>query len=330
MSASSPKSCVLVLGMHRSGTSALTGALHKSGLRVTMDILPANGANPLGYFESRSLMDVNDRILAELGGEWSAPPDLEEGFEQTRQVVRLSRLARATLEQVLPAGAVWKDPRNCLLMPIWRQMIDQRSPALLIWREPSEVAGSLGKRSNDLPGVVGLALWARYNRDALRGLEGRRVLVLSYEGLLGDPNLYAAEVVSFLRSGGLDLPLRDTAEEDFARHLDPSLRHHRSERSEQGVPLLADQQELREILRQLDGVHEAFDAPAMREENPWASALLGDRPGMNMLSKFGPELKLFAPLLRASRSAREASRPFRHRLRARSGGGSDLASASRP
>jgi hypothetical protein len=124
--------------------------------------------------------------------------------------------------------------------------------------------------------------------------------------------------------------LRDTAEEDFARHLDPSLRHHSRERSGQGVPLLADQQDLREILKQLDGVHEAFDAPAMREESPWASALLGDRPGMNILSKFGPELKLFAPLLRISRRARDASRPFRHRLRPRSGEGSDLASASRP
>ncbi len=327
---STPKSCVLVLGMHRSGTSALTGALHKSGLRVTTDTLPADAANPLGYFESRSLMDVNDRMLAELGGEWSAPPDLEEGFEQSPELKRLSRLARATLERVLPAGAVWKDPRNCLLMPVWRQMIDQRSPALLIWREPSEVAGSLGKRSNEFPGVLGLALWARYNRDALRGLEGRRVLVLSYEGLLDDPNLYAAEVVSFLRSGELDLPLRDAAEEAFARHLDPSLRHHRSEWSEQTLPLLADQQELREILRQLDGVHEAFDAPAMREESPWASALLGDRPGMNMLSKFGPELKFFAPLLRVSRRARDASRPFRHRLRLRSEERSDLTSASCP
>ena len=147
MSVSSPKSCVLVLGMHRSGTSALTRALHSSGLCVTTDNLPANEANPHGYFESRSLMDVNDRILAELGGEWSAPPDLEEGFEQAPQLIQLSGLARATLQRVLPAGAVWKDPRNCLLMPIWRQMIDERSPALLIWREPSEVARSLGKRN---------------------------------------------------------------------------------------------------------------------------------------------------------------------------------------
>ena len=122
--------------------------------------------------------------------------DLEEGSNKLPNT-QSSRLARATVDRVLPAGAVWKDPRR---LPVDAILAANNRSALSgiahIAGRPSEVAGSLGKR-NELPSVLGLALWARYNRYALRGLEGRRVLVLSYEGLLGNPKLYAAEVVSF-------------------------------------------------------------------------------------------------------------------------------------
>ncbi len=70
---------VLVLGMHRSGTSAVARLLDGLGL----DAGPVEGLigptdhNPHGHFEVQALVDFNDRLLAELGGTWVAPPTHE-------------------------------------------------------------------------------------------------------------------------------------------------------------------------------------------------------------------------------------------------------------
>ncbi len=68
---------VLVTGMHRSGTSALAGALLAAGLEggsaSDLESTPI-AANPAGYAERRSLVAFNDRLLQSLGWRWDAPP----------------------------------------------------------------------------------------------------------------------------------------------------------------------------------------------------------------------------------------------------------------
>ena len=72
-----PAKLILVLGMHRSGTSALSGLLVKSGMDGPIDMMPATENNPKGYYESAAVMKLNDQLLSKLGYQWSTPAPIQ-------------------------------------------------------------------------------------------------------------------------------------------------------------------------------------------------------------------------------------------------------------
>ena len=77
---------VLVTGMHRSGTSALAQFLLAGGLhpgRVDW-LMPPADSNSRGHFELTPIVDLNDRLLAELSAHWLAPPAAEPSFRERR------------------------------------------------------------------------------------------------------------------------------------------------------------------------------------------------------------------------------------------------------
>src|SRR5688500_829655 len=110
---------VLVVGMHRSGTSAVTEMLHRAGLDVPRAArLDAHVTNPHGHWESWRLVAVNDDLLAAHGGTWSEPPVLEPGWESGPAATALLDRARGTFQREHPnAPWVWKDPRNSVTLP---------------------------------------------------------------------------------------------------------------------------------------------------------------------------------------------------------------------
>src|SRR5262249_1740037 len=61
---------IVVLGMHRSGTSALAGMLHHLGVALGDELMPATADNPRGYWEHRDIVAINDRLMTELGRTW--------------------------------------------------------------------------------------------------------------------------------------------------------------------------------------------------------------------------------------------------------------------
>ena len=64
------KTCIVVLGMHRSGTSAITGALEKIGVTLPQELWPAQGDNPKGFFEGRKVIEINEKFLAKNGSNY--------------------------------------------------------------------------------------------------------------------------------------------------------------------------------------------------------------------------------------------------------------------
>ena len=64
------KRAVLVLGMHRSGTSAVAGAVHLLGAEPPKHLIPAAADNPSGFFEATTVLGVNDWILKAGGSTW--------------------------------------------------------------------------------------------------------------------------------------------------------------------------------------------------------------------------------------------------------------------
>ena len=143
-----PARMTMVLGMHRSGTSALSGMLQATGLQAPSDVLGASANNPLGYWESRRLVGLTDHFLNSLGYSWS------QLFLARRCWVNNETTAE-WVEDYLNAMArcfdshqhiVLKDPRLCLLLsplfPAWfggDVVVDY----LLILRSPIEVVASL-------------------------------------------------------------------------------------------------------------------------------------------------------------------------------------------
>jgi hypothetical protein len=195
---------VVILGMHRSGTSLITRLVSLLGLALCHedDLLVGRKGNPRGHWESRSLMTFNDRLLDELGAAWFCPPSLGTD-ELSRMLDKHGAEALARLHDThRQCPWVWKDPRACALLAFWSAVLGQRAAYVLVLRHPLEVADSLARRDGYSP-QVSLALWERYTREAMLGAAGRPMMVCTYDEVLADPVGWCERMVAFLSELGL-------------------------------------------------------------------------------------------------------------------------------
>ena len=215
-----------VTGMHRSGTSFTARALQLLGASLggSEGLMAPGPDNPAGYWENRDIKELNDEVLARLGGAWDLPPVLEHGWEHDESLDPLRERASAVLEDAFGApgsnsGVIaWKDPRLSLLLPFWRT-VTPIAATIVVVRDPGEVAASLRTR-NGIDRTQAMVLWLRY-LYAGTGNDADHLLVRDrdfFVDLSGTLSRMAAHV---------DLPPPNKAvTEDARAHLDPSLRHH--------------------------------------------------------------------------------------------------------
>ena len=255
---------VVVLGMHRSGTSALTRILNLLGLPLChdADLMMGQHDNPAGHWESASLCDFNERILATYGGEWEEPPRLPSGWERSPKMRALESDARELFDSVHPTEEwVWKDPRTCLTLPFWVPII-RPTAALFVIRDPGAIAASLKRRSN-IPTSVGLALWERYTRSALQVARGLPVVVVRYEEVTSDPERGVLSLIDAFAKLGIDL---DHSVSGAASSIRPDLQHHRN----RGIRLSRRQKSLLAITEQLTALSSSFASPEnLPKERLW-------------------------------------------------------------
>jgi hypothetical protein len=175
---------ISILGMHRSGTSALAGALHRLGadLGPPSAWLQPAADNPRGFFEYEPVVDLNREMLAALGGTWSSPPALPPGWVYDERLADFHHRAEE-LSKDIPGKMVVKDPRLSLLQPLWEEVADVPASVLCL-RHPTAVAHSLNMR-NEFTIDEGLFLWFRYMAAAL--INRPDALLVEYELLLEDP-----------------------------------------------------------------------------------------------------------------------------------------------
>ncbi len=275
---------IYVTGMHRSGTSAITGTMTLFGLTPVNndDLLPPDTHNQKGYFESNALMQINDRILAIMHGVWSRPPTLPYGWQRTSGLEQLYPSFNHLIRSLTTnhATSIWKDPRLCLTLPVWRSALAGcRQSVILVYRHPVEVAWSLQRRDGFHP-AYGLALWERYIRAVFANLEGMSVLVVRYEEALASPVLWCDTLTQFLAA--IDVSVVTPApHEAVAQFLDRTL--HRERVGEYADPytymddsiaMLPTQVELMHLLDSLRGFHLSWTPPVVTPESPWVTAML--------------------------------------------------------
>jgi hypothetical protein len=176
--------------MHRSGTSALSGALGLAGVALPSHLMPASDANPRGYFESQRLYQLHEELLDEMATSWSDVSPPPAGFLRSPSAARwVERLAAAVDEEFGDARLfVLKDPRMCRLVPLWDRVLERvgaRPAWILIVRNPIETSASL-RREHDIDERVGMLLWLDHLLRAERDTRGQPRLVLAYESLLED------------------------------------------------------------------------------------------------------------------------------------------------
>jgi hypothetical protein len=218
---------VFIIGMHRSGTSALGGALEALGLSVGKTVMPpsAEFGNPKGFYENLAVVNLHDQFCRELGPgwDWATPLPIRRKRFRSELTERYREKILVTLvEEFGSERPLIKDPRICKLLPLWRPLIKRYFPEamfLLPIRLPLEVAASLHKRDN-FTMAHGVILWAIHVLEGERGCRGFRRFFTTYEKVLLEPRQTVAELAH-----ELGLPAAGVAAA-VEKQIDPSLRHH--------------------------------------------------------------------------------------------------------
>lgn len=223
---------LLVVGMHRSGTSALTGMLHYLGVALGDKLMPPTPDNPRGYWEHSDIVAVHDRLMSTFGHAWDDLRSLPPGFAEEALAQEARRELLAILESEFAGTALWgtKDPRLCRVLPLWTGLLAAAEVTpryVLAVRHPRDVAASLGARDR-IGEARGLLLWLSHLLDAERATRGARRVVVHYEDLIGTRGWrgVAAEIAGEL---GIAWPIAEAdAEAGVAAFLAPELRRRRA------------------------------------------------------------------------------------------------------
>lgn len=187
-SAVKSRTCILVLGMHRSGTSALAGLFSKLGCDVPANQMAPSRSNERGFFESAVVRDFNEELLASTGSAWDDITPFHEDWLQSPAAPEFLDRAVSVLEAEMGASQLFvlKDPRICRLVPFWTEALDRFGcsvrPVLTI-RNPLEVGRSLVAKK-DFNEPLGQMLWLRHALDAERDTRGSRRFHTSFKQLV--------------------------------------------------------------------------------------------------------------------------------------------------
>jgi hypothetical protein len=223
----SRRTAYLVLGMHRSGTSAVTQLLGLAGADLPAEVMPGDEHNAKGYFEPWRIALFNDERLRASGGAW----DDVFGFpfrpltrrDERKWLTRAEALFEAEYGQA--RHPLLKDPRVTVLMPFWRTLFDDMglgARVVIPVRHPLAVAGSLARRDGFSLQKSAL-LWTSYMLAAEAHTRDLPRVFVGYDSLLGD---WRAEVARIEAAHGAPLPgLTAKAGRAIDRFLTPELRH---------------------------------------------------------------------------------------------------------
>jgi hypothetical protein len=221
------RTVICTVGMHRSGTSLVSRTLNLLGVYLGAPecISNAGDDNPRGYWEHHPLALLNDEVLAQFGGRWDDPPVLPEGWPHDPRLGDLRARARHLLVEHFATEPLWgwKDPRTCLTLPFWQDLIGPMRYVVCL-RNPCAVVASLGRR-NGLSSERAERLWLTHVCSSLAHTSGQPRLFVFYEDMVDDAAPELRRLAAFIggpeRSDDPQVPGR------VAAFIDPDLCHHR-------------------------------------------------------------------------------------------------------
>jgi len=234
---------VVILGMHRSGTSLIANLMHGVGVEFGEELLPADSFNAAGYWESKIICETHAKILGELNCDWHNPPlSFPADWWRKSSIQELKKILVDYVASNCKANdKIWgfKDPRTAILLPLWLEIFDelQLEPLyVLSVRHPGPVAASLATRDR-LGFALSQALWLKTNLDVLSHAGNKLRAIVDYDRWFDSGMDQARTVVK-----SLNLP-RSISEEQIINAVEQTihsgLRHHSSKQDEILSPIVA-------------------------------------------------------------------------------------------
>lgn len=228
------RNAVIVLGMHRSGTSALARVLNLLGCDVPATLVEKDHFNVTGYWESLRISRLNDQMLESGGSTWHDWQKFNPDWFESAVADSFAEQAAEALRDEFGKSRLFvlKDPRISVLLPFWRRVfaaMDIEPLCIQTLRDPVEIAGSLGAR-NGFGITRSLLIWLRYTLEAERGSRDLQRFFTSYDQLLQDPRKLISQSETSLN---LLWPRKsERVFGEIANHLSGSLRHHKGKAGE--------------------------------------------------------------------------------------------------
>ncbi|MHC1727996.1 MAG: hypothetical protein AB9866_18670 [Syntrophobacteraceae bacterium] len=239
---------VCVLGMHRTGTSALARSLPALGIDLGDELISPYIDNPKGFFEDSRVLTLNRQLLERIGRDWDSIGLFDEEELLSGRHEDIFTEAVRLVENRTTRFGIWgfKEPRTTHLIPFWKKVFESLGlpvAYLISIRNPINVARSLKERNN-LSHYWSLIMWLQHYYSAFRFTEGEWRLVVDYDLLVSDAGSQLRRISAFLGPEAGDDRQEAIREfcEDF---LEDDLRHHRVPRQElnqlvRSVPYLTD------------------------------------------------------------------------------------------
>lgn len=243
---------VVILGMHRSGTSAVALLLKALGAFAgSGKMLEANEGNPLGYGELRGAVQANENLFdaaipgciragncwwtAALAGRWDERGPRVSDWDKRRFRSLANGVMRdvSSLSNCSFPAFVLKDPRMCLTLKEWLPIFagsGVRVAAVLALRHPLAVARSL-KHRDRVSRATSAAVWALHTARAIRHAAGGGlpIVTVNYAELLRNTTAVALQLVAQLNAAGVQLSPTTLQLAGAEETIRPSLAHAESE-----------------------------------------------------------------------------------------------------
>lgn len=223
------KRTLIVIGMHRSGTSATTGALQYLGVQLGQRLYSGHpDINAKGYFEHSDIADTNDEALFALGSSWDDVLIKDNEWWNSSELDLYAKKIQAYIRRDFSKSPLWavKDPRVCRLLPWWLKILSNEhiNPYFLfVVRSPEAVFQSLHRRDGFSKEKAYL-LWALHYLEAERDSRGYPRAFLSFDHFLRDPVNQFQRVETAL---GISFPIPvSQATKNLETFLSSDLRHH--------------------------------------------------------------------------------------------------------
>ena len=222
----SVRRAILILGMHRSGTSAVGAALSVCGVDFGERLMKATpGVNEKGFWEHIDITEIHDQLLLELGSSWDDVRPLPANWEKTFEAQRAMQSLRAVIDRDFSNIPLWgvKDPRLCRLLPLWHILLSEMdidAGYVITLRHPVEVILSLEKRDG-FSQAKALHLYATHLLNAEYWTRGYKRTFIQYGDLIQNPESTIKEALIKLEiASDMDIG------EPLSNLIEPGLQHH--------------------------------------------------------------------------------------------------------